>query len=191
MPGFDPALPRPQCAEQIAFDALYRQHADRLYGFCLRRTGDAALADEMRAIVFLEVWRRRRDVDLSSRPVAPLLYGVARNVLRNQRRSVSRRDAALRSLGRLQRGCAEDVGECVQRRQQAETLLRSLRALPPAQREVVGLCLLGDRSYEAAAVALQIPVGTVRSRLARARRRLASAIALSSPIDDPYQPINK
>lgn len=172
----DPLKQAPERGEHVAFDALYRHHADRVYGFCLRRTGDVGQAEEARAIVFLEAWRRRRDIDLASRPAGPWLYGVARNVLRNQRRAVKRRDAALHSLGAVQRNRSEDVSEYVQRRQVIDALLRTLQTLPPAQREVVGLCLLGDRSYEAAAGALQIPIGTVRSRLSRARTQLTSAI---------------
>jgi RNA polymerase sigma-70 factor (ECF subfamily) len=172
----DPLKQAPKHGEHVAFDALYRHHADRVYGFCLRRTGDVGQAEEARAIVFLEAWRRRRDIDFASRPAGPWLYGVARNVLRNQRRALQRRDAALRSLGDVQRGRSEDVSEHVQRRQVIEVLLRTLQTLPPAQREVVWLCVLDNRSYEAAAGALQIPIGTVRSRLSRARMQLASAI---------------
>lgn len=176
MPSLDPLRQSPEHGEHVVFDALYRHHADRVYGFCLRRTGNVTQAEEALAIVFLEAWRRRRDVDFASRPAAPWLYGVARNVLRNQRRAMRRHDATLHSLGQVQRGRSEDVCEYVQRQQVTDALLRSLRALPPAQRDVVGLCLLGDRSYEAAAGALQIPIGTVRSRLSRARTQLASAI---------------
>jgi RNA polymerase sigma-70 factor (ECF subfamily) len=159
-------------AERVDFDALYRRYAEPVYGFCLRRTRDAELAEDARAMVFLEAWRRRRDVDLTSRPAAPWLYGVARNVLRNQQRALRRRDAALWSLQRVEPPQGEEVSERVQRRAQLDALLGSLRSLSPAQREVVGMCLLEDRSYEAAAGALRIPVGTVRSRLSRARLRL-------------------
>jgi RNA polymerase sigma-70 factor (ECF subfamily) len=159
--------------ERAAFDAIYRLYADKVYGFCLRRTGNTALADEARAIVFLEAWRRRREIDFRSKPVAPWLYGVARNVLRNQSRAERRQNATQRSLGRLPR-YSEDLTEHLQRRQEMSALLRSLRTLPSAQREVIGLCLLDDDSYEAAAGKLQIPVGTVRSRLSRARVQLAS-----------------
>ncbi len=159
--------------ERAAFDAIYRLHGDRVYRFCLRRTGNHALADEARAIVFLEAWRRRHEVDFSSKPIAPWLYAVARNVLHNQRRAESRQSAMQQRLEYLQRH-SEDLTEHLQRRQAISALLHSLRALPPAQREVIGLCLFDDASYETAAGKLQIPVGTVRSRLSRARVQLAS-----------------
>lgn len=164
--------------ERAAFDALYRRYAHQVYRFLLRRTGgDADMAEDALGIVFLEAWRRRGDVDLTSRPVMPWLYGVARNVLRNQRRSVRRREATLRRLGHAGLPRSDDVvSEHVERRQQMDALLHTLRTMPPAQREVVGLCLLDDRSYEAVAGTLEIPIGTVRSRLSRARGQLALAI---------------
>ena len=171
---------RPLKDSEAAFDSLYRRHADPVYRYCLRRTRDPDMAEDALAIVFLEAWRRRDEVDLTSRPAEPWLYGVARNVLRNQRRSLRRRDATLRSLGHA---ClpetSDDVGERVERRQTVDALLRSLHALPPAQRAVVGLCVLEDRTYEAAAGALRIPVGTVRSRLSRARLHLALALRVA------------
>jgi RNA polymerase sigma factor (sigma-70 family) len=176
MPALHPPTQTQRHGEYAAFDVLYRRHADQVYWFCLRRTGDTAQADEARAIVFLEAWRRRSEVDLSSRPAAPWLYGVARNVLRNQRRAVRRYDATMLSLVHVERGRSEDISEHVQRRQVVAALMRSLQSLPPAQRDVVVLCLLGGRSYEAAARVLHIPVGTVRSRLSRARLHLALAI---------------
>jgi RNA polymerase sigma-70 factor (ECF subfamily) len=165
-----------EAVERAAFDSLYRDHADQLYGFCLRRTGNPSLAEEARATVFLEAWRRRREIDLTSRPVAPWLFGVARNVLRNQRRTEGRQDATQRDLSRLQRRHAEDLSEQLARRELASALVGSLRDLPPPQRQVVGLCLLGQRSYAAAAGTLEIPVGTVRSRLSRARLHIEIAV---------------
>jgi RNA polymerase sigma-70 factor (ECF subfamily) len=162
--------------EHEAFDSLYRSHADQVYGFCLRRTGDPTLAEDARATVFLEAWRRRREVDLTSRPVAPWLFGVARNVLRNQSRAERRQGATQRDLGHLQRRHGEDLSEQLARRQVANALVGSLRELSPSQRQVVGLCLLGERSYEAAAGTLEIPIGTVRSRLSRARLHLEIAV---------------
>jgi RNA polymerase sigma factor (sigma-70 family) len=179
---------RPAAEPKAAFDALYRRYADPVYRFCLRRTGDADLAEDALAIVFLEAWRRRGDIDLISRPVEPWLYGVARNVLRNQRRASRRRDATLRSLGHVRPPVAfDEVGERVERQQTMDALLRSLHALPPAQQAVVGLCVLEDRSYEAAAGALHIPIGTVRSRLSRARLHLSLAVraAEGDPVPHP------
>ncbi|HKG37908.1 MAG TPA: RNA polymerase sigma factor [Conexibacter sp.] len=187
MGGLD-STGRPPRGSEAAFDLLYRRYSGSVYRFCLRRTRDADMAEDARAIVFLEAWRRRSEVDLTSRPAEPWLYGVARNVLRNQQRTLRRRDASLRDLGRTTAPSAsDDVSERVERRQVLELLVSALHALPPAQRAVVGLCVLEDRSYEAAAGALRIPVGTVRSRLSRARLHLALAVSAADGDHSPHQ----
>jgi RNA polymerase sigma factor (sigma-70 family) len=159
-----------------AFDALYRCYADQLYAYCRRRSHDRESAEDACAVVFLEAWRRRAEVDLTRRPPAPWLYGVARNVLYNQRRSHDRRERALSRLRHVEPAHSEDVSERYALRQALNETLDLLGTLPPTQRAVVRLCALHEHSYEAAADALQIPVGTVRSRLSRARLRLASAL---------------
>jgi RNA polymerase sigma-70 factor, ECF subfamily len=167
-------------AERKAFDSIYRRHGDEIYRFCLRRLRNTALAEEAMATVFLEAWRRRGEVDLVTRPARPWLYGVARNVLRNQYRRQRHSEATVRNLESLQRNHAEDPAEELARRHATLALLGSLQALPEGQRAVVTLCLLGGRSYEAAAGHLQVPVGTVRSRLNRARLNLVAAVRTSA-----------
>jgi RNA polymerase sigma factor (sigma-70 family) len=161
------------------FARLYQCHARELFRFCLRRVGNPAGAEEVLATVFLEAWRRRNEVDFTCKPAQPWLYGVARNVLRNQHRAQQRREVTLRNLEYLQQHYADDPSEELARRQTARALVGSLEALPQAQREVVSLCLFSGRSYEAAAMDLKVPVGTVRSRLSRARLNLARAVRLA------------
>ncbi len=166
--------------EGEAFAALYQRYAGDLFRFCLSRTRNRTLAEEALATIFLEAWRRRGEVNLTSEPEAPWLYGVARNVLRNQHRKQQRHRAAVHELEQLHQHHADDPSEVLERRQQADALVDSLIALPDGQRAVVNLCILGDRSYEAAAGTLKIPVGTVRSRLSRARLTLALAVRTAS-----------
>lgn len=166
--------------DREVFTSLYQRYSDQLYRFCLRQTSDPTLAEEALATLFLEAWRRRREVDLASRPSAPWLFAVARNVLRNQRRSLRRQEAMVRSLEHSQSWHAEDPSEELERRQTAAALVLSLLRLPEKQRQVVTLCLLSGLSYEAAAGDLKIPVGTVRSRLSRARLTLSLAVRTTS-----------
>lgn len=154
----------------------FRCHAGELYGFCLRLTGNTARAEEALGEVFLEACRQREEIDFDSRPARPWLYAVARNVLHNQRRVEQRQEATASSLKDLHLHFSEDASEELARRQATRTLIGSLIALPEAQRKVVVLCVLADRSYEAAASDLNVPVGTVRSRLNRARHSLALAV---------------
>ncbi len=170
---------RTKAEDENAFACAYRRHGKELYRFCLRRLGNPGAAEEALATVFLEAWRRREEVDFSSRPMRPWLFGVARNVVRNQRRAQHRQEVTVRNLEHLHRRHAEDPSEELARRQVADALICSLGALPDGQRQVVSLCLLGDRSYEAAADDLKVPVGTVRSRLYRARLNLALAVRVA------------
>lgn len=166
----------PRAAQRVDFENAYRRHADGMYRFCLSRTRNPALAQEISQRVFTEAWNRWGEISSPSRPITPWLFTVARNMLSSQQRDRRRKDDLLRTLGELQPGYANDPSEELARSQTARALVGSMRSLPAGQRAVVGLCLLNECSYEAAAAALHIPVGTVRSRLARARTNLALAV---------------
>jgi RNA polymerase sigma-70 factor (ECF subfamily) len=157
-----------------AFGELFERHSRAIYVFAFRRTADWSLAEDLTSVVFLEAWRRRTDVRLVHESALPWLYGVATNVLRNARRSVRRHRTALDRL-RLEHepDFADEAGERLDDQRRMRTILARLATLPQREQEVVVLCRWSSLSYEEAAVALGIPVGTVRSRLARARARLA------------------
>jgi RNA polymerase sigma factor (sigma-70 family) len=125
------------------------------------------------SVVFLEAWRRR-DKKLPPDKVLPWLFGIATNVVLNQRRSERRYLAALGRVSRVE-GEPDFVQESVQQlddQQRAEKALTVLRKLPRREQDVFFLCAVMELSYEDAALALETPVGTVRSRLSRARTRL-------------------
>lgn len=169
-------MPRATDAER--FERLYRDNAHTIYRFLLRRTdGDWALAEDLCAVVFYEAWRRRDDV-AADRPLLPWLYGVAVNVLRNSRRSARRREAAVRRLPyrMVEFDPTEEVAERVHAWQRTGDAREILERLSEEERDVVVLCLVLELSYRAAAITLQIPIGTVRSRLARARARLRTLV---------------
>ena len=155
------------------FAELFDCHARTVYNYCFRRTADWSLAEDLTSAVFLEAWRRRMDM----RPVTarPWLLGIATNLLRNQRRALRRYSAALSRMPRLDREVdfADDLAARMDAERVARELVKRLGRLPRAQREVVALCLLAELSYEEVAETLGIPIGTVRSRLARGRKQLA------------------
>lgn len=160
-----------------AFGALFERHADAVYNHCFRRTADWAVAEDLTSLVFLQAWRRRRAVRMTGETVLPWLLAVANNLLRNADR-MSRRQRRL--LARL-RPAAEpdtepDVGEELAARLDDERTMRRIREgldrLPAADQEVLSLVAWSGLSYADAAVVLEVPVGTVKSRLARARSRL-------------------
>lgn len=163
---------RVRAGDATAFGLVFERYGDAIYRFCLRRTGESATAEDLVSIVFLEAWRRR-DKDLPADKVLPWLYGIATNVTRNEWRSRRRYAAALARLPR-QRADAEssDVHDRLVDELRIQALLAVLEQLPRRQREVFVLCAWSGLSYEQAAFALRIPVGTVRSRLSRASASL-------------------
>ncbi|MDE3085245.1 MAG: RNA polymerase sigma factor [Acidobacteriota bacterium] len=161
-----------------AFGVLFDRHARAVYGFCARRTGDLGLAEDLTSVVFLEAWRHRDRLEiLTVTDPLPLLLGIANNVTRNARRSVRRYGAAVRRLSPV--GDAPGADEQAVHRVDTERALRDalgrLRALTAREREVVTLVYWAGLTYEDAAVALRVPVGTVRSRLSRARAKVQSS----------------
>ncbi len=165
-----------------AFTGLYRDHVGAVFALAHRLTGSRELAEEVTAETFLVAWRARAEVDADERPLLPWLLGITARQSMNATRGVRRRLTFLsRRPGPTP---VEDFAdETVARMDDARLLRRTqeaLRSLTRAEAEVVGLCVWSGLSYAEAADALDIPVGTVRSRLARARARLR---ALTS--DDP------
>lgn len=176
-----------------AFGALFERHADAVYNFCFRRTGDWSVAEDLTAVVFLEGWRHRQTVVLDGRDsLLPWLLGVATNVLRNQRRSVRRNRRALERIGaeRATQDFADDAAGRLSDAARVRELLPLFEALPQRERDVLGLCVLGDLDYEQAALALGIPGGTVRSRLSRAKARLRELDAARPVVAQSLPPIN-
>jgi RNA polymerase sigma factor (sigma-70 family) len=167
--------------EDTRFEQLFRDHSEAIYRFCLRHARDHELAEDARSTVFTEAWRRRSEVDLVGQAPRPWLYGVARNVLRNQWRSDRRHASALRRVPgpRADFDSVEEIAERADAATNATLALALLGRLSPGEREVVTLCLVCGLSYAATARELNLPLGTVRSRLSRARVRL-NALALES-----------
>lgn len=165
---------RAQGGDEHAFGALFDRYSRTVYNYCFRRTADWSAAEDLTSVVFLETWRRRAEVRLPSGNLLPWLYGVAANVMNNHRRSLRRHRAALTRLGALPE--APNDAETAAARQEAEhemrAVLDSIKVLPRRDQEVLSLCVWEGLGYAEAAEALGIPVGTVRSRLARARERL-------------------
>jgi RNA polymerase sigma factor (sigma-70 family) len=168
-PAASAAPPTPE-----RFGELFEEHATAVYNFCFRRLADWATAEDMTSAVFLEAWRRRDRVDFFGEPPLPWLLGVANNLMRNHRRSLRRATAALARFHAV--ASAPDFGDELADRLDAERQMREvlerIADLAPQEREVLELCAWAELSYEDAARALGVPVGTVRSRLSRARAHL-------------------
>jgi RNA polymerase sigma factor (sigma-70 family) len=166
-----------------AFATVFDLHARPVYNFCFRRTANWAEAEDAMSEVFLVAWKRRAEVTFTTEGerVLPWLLGVALNVLRNRRRSSRRAAAALARVdGRAAEADFSDevVGRLADEREMRR-VLAVLERLAPQEQDVLAVCAWGGLSYDEAAVALGVPVGTVRSRLSRARSHLRELVAAS------------
>lgn len=161
-----------------AFGELFDAYARSVYNHAYRLTGDWSAAEDIVSLTFLEAWRLREKVDVDGGSLRPWLLGIATNVTRNQRRAARRHTAAMARLPRDESVAdfAEEVAGRVDDKEQLALVQAALVKLRRAEREVLALCVWSGLGYEAAAAALGIPVGTVRSRLSRARTKLAKAM---------------
>ena len=160
-----------------ALASLFDCYADRIYNYCFRRTADWDTAEDATSTVFLEAWRTRDRVQVHHDSALPWLYGIATNVCRNLTRKQRRHLVAVSRLPRQPDAPdhAEDVASRLDDERRMARLLNEIRALPQRDQDVLALVVWAGLSYEEAAAALDVPVGTVRSRLARARQRLSAA----------------
>ncbi|MGW6376689.1 RNA polymerase sigma factor [Rhodococcus sp. NPDC055112] len=156
-----------------AFAGIFDRHFGTIHRYLARRAGTDA-ADDLASDVFVVAFGRRADFDLSYEQALPWLYGIAGNLLNSNRRRLHR-DVAL--LARHPTPVSplpfEDrVNASLDARREVRALERRLRRLSQADLDTLLLYSWEDLSYPEIAVALQIPVGTVRSRLNRLRRKL-------------------
>lgn len=171
--------------DEEAFVTLYRRRQGAVYRFALQMSGSQAVAEDVTQEVFMVLMRDGRNFDPSRGSLAAYLYGIARNhVLR-----VFDRERAFVPIGDgdddsevHERLVAHDdpLGDLT-RGEMLGRLRQAVTALPSHYREVVVLCELHEMSYADAAGVLACPVGTVRSRLNRARAMLTGKMRGSQP----------
>jgi len=134
-------------------------------------TGSNTMAEDVVQEVFLVLMRNAGRFDSSRSALSTYLYGVARHHTR-RRLFRERRFVAIDEQPALEDIAGEDVAADLERRSDVRRLRRAIVSLPSRYREVVVLCDLHDVTYSDAATALGCAIGTVRSRLHRARRLL-------------------
>ncbi|MFD0974619.1 RNA polymerase sigma factor [Plantactinospora endophytica] len=171
---------RVRAGDPDAFRELFDGHVRSVYNHAYRLSGDWSTAEDVASLTFLEAWRLRDRVDVGpdGGSLRPWLLGIATNVARNVRRAARRYDGALARLPRAE-AVPDFTDEVTGRLDDGERLARvrtALAALRQPEREVLALCVWSGLGYAEAAVALGVPVGTVRSRLSRARRKLEKLV---------------
>jgi RNA polymerase sigma-70 factor (ECF subfamily) len=172
--------------DREALGAAFDAHAQEVFRFCARRCHDWDLAEDLMSVVFLEAWRSRDRAVLVDGSLRPWLYGIATNVLRNSTRSTRRHHAALDRYRRLDPPQpVQDHADTVAVRADADrdraAVDLAFAALSRKDRDVAELCLREGLSPAAAAAALGLPAGTVKSRLAHAREHLQRVLRSSEP----------
>ncbi|MFI7272775.1 RNA polymerase sigma factor [Streptomyces sp. NPDC049879] len=180
--------PRIRDGDDGAFAELFDAYARSVYNHAFRLTGDWALAEDAVSLTFLEAWRLRERMDPEGGSLRPWLLGIATNTVRNTRRAARRHAAALSRLPppAVVGDFADEVAGRIDDAALLATVRLALDALRRPEREVLALCVWSGLDYATAAGSLGIPVGTVRSRLSRARRKLAAAVAARQP--EPARP---
>jgi RNA polymerase sigma-70 factor (ECF subfamily) len=165
-------LRRMAAGDAEAFTMLYRRRQAGVYRYALQMSGSEPLAEDVVQEVFLTLMRDTGSYDPERGSVAAFLYGIARNhVLRRLERRWMARDEA------VEEPAAADHPESEMARAEMIASVRAaVLALPVHYREVVVLCDLEETDYVEAAAALGCAVGTVRSRLHRARQMLAERL---------------
>ncbi|MGI5380750.1 RNA polymerase sigma factor [Streptomyces sp. CA-251387] len=165
---------RIRAGDPVAFGQLFDQCARSVYNHAFRLTGNWSTAEDVVALTFLEAWRLRAKVDLDGGSLRPWLLGIATNAARNTARAARRHEGAIARLPRdeVMPDFADELVGRIDDTERLAAAREALAALRRSEREVFALCVWAGLDYAGAAQALGIPVGTVRSRLARARRKL-------------------
>jgi RNA polymerase sigma-70 factor (ECF subfamily) len=178
-------LARMKRGDEAAFVALYRRHKDAVYRLALLYSGSASSAADVTQETFVHLMTQPNQFDPARGTIGAWLCGVARNLVRKQ--FAGREDATdpadlADDAAPLEQHVDHDTPlERILRNEAAEQVRRALAAVAPHYRDVLILCELSELSYAEAAQVCGIEIGTVRSRLSRARAQLAERLARHAP----------
>lgn len=159
------------------FALLFDRHADEIHRYAARRLSLQAAGDVV-SEVFLAAFRNRGRYDLSRADARPWLYGISAKVISQQLRADGRRARAMAAtpLPRPAELPVDDIASRIIAEQLRPRLYGVLAELSRGDRELVLLVAWAGLSYDEVAQALEIPLGTVRSRLHRVRARIRRSL---------------
>jgi RNA polymerase sigma factor (sigma-70 family) len=177
--GKEKAMSAPSDAEVIgrslgepeAFGLIYDRHAATVLRFLGRRTG-ATVAEGLVGELFRIAFERRKTFDASRATALPWLYGIGSNLLLKHRRAEARRLRASARIAAVEATDRRASAAALDARLLFPRVADAIEALPGDERDALLLFAWEDLSYQSMAEALELPIGTVRSRLNRARARL-------------------
>jgi RNA polymerase sigma factor (sigma-70 family) len=175
MAGSDSEVIAASLVDGEVFLAIFERHFSSIHGY-LRRRLSRDPAEDLAADVFATAFARRASFDLARPDALPWLYGIATNLLRNHLRLEERElrvlaEAKMESLAVDRGPLGALLGSSLE-----PVLAQALLALSPQDRDVLLLFAWGELGYEEISVALGLPVGTIKSRLNRARSHVRDAL---------------
>jgi len=173
--GSDADVMRASLADPARFETLFERHFTAIFRYVGRRLGRQA-AEDVAAEVFLRAFELRGRYDGGHADARPWLFGIAANLVRHSWRDEQRRLRALARRPATPAAVPDDAEGRLDSRAQAPRLAQALAELRADEREVLLLVAWAELTYDEVARALDIPLGTVRSRLHRARAHMSARI---------------
>ena len=168
-----------------AYGVLFERHRDRVFRALLRSSPTASDAEDLTAIVFLELWRRRDDARMVDATLLPWLLVTAGNVARNANRARRRYTGFLAALPRAeaQPDFADEATARLDAAAASAALQSSLDALSATDRHLIVLTAVEGFSLAEASTAVGLSYNTAKTRLSRARAKLRHAHPELSPLE--------
>jgi RNA polymerase sigma factor (sigma-70 family) len=182
----DTDIVRASVAQPERFETVFGRHHRRIWTYLARRNGQEA-ADELTGDVFVAAFAQRARFDASRGTVVAWLYGIAANLTKARVRREARAYRALRRVeahGVLEASPIDDAVDALGHEHDLDRVRAALAALSDQDRELILLVAWEGLSYAEAAEVVGVPIGTVRSRLSRARRRLRELTGLDGEASD-------
>jgi RNA polymerase sigma-70 factor (ECF subfamily) len=181
--GADAELVSASLTDPEAFAELFDRYSAMLYRYVSKRLGPEP-AEDIVGETFLVAFSRRRSYDPSYPDARPWLFGILTKLLSRHHRTEAARYRALRRapVDADVESPADRVAAGVTAQASRPELASALAALPAKDRDVLLLIAWGDLTYGEVARALGIPIGTVRSRLNRGRRKVRAALGDTNPM---------
>jgi RNA polymerase sigma factor (sigma-70 family) len=169
-------------SEPRAFGLVFERHFDAILRY-LRRRLDDRQAEEATSQTFFVAFDERGRFDAGRADARPWLFGIATNIARRHRRSEVRELRAIAALDPTAEAANDGSEDKLDAERMRGALARCLADLPAEECDVLYLLVWGELDQPEIAAALDVPLGTVKSRLSRARRRVQAALDL--PAHDP------
>lgn len=165
-----------RAGDSASFGLMFDAHRDRVFGQALRLMRSPHDAEDVTALVFLEVWRKRDTVRVVDGSIIGWVLVTTNNVARNFARTLRRYHAVIDRLPApsVQADHADAIGSQLDSRARATRVQDAFTRLSKKDQDIITLCVLEELTTPQAAEALGIPVGTVKSRLSRAKYRLST-----------------